>query len=91
MASFHKVIRIWKFKSAANLHCFQREGQLRETTEWDFAIECVLYRGAINLLQIDEMNGYYKASEFNIKVSHSMTRKINRASPGAHQKQTLYT
>ena len=29
MASFHKVIKLLKFKSAANLHCFQWEAQSR--------------------------------------------------------------
>ena len=30
MASFHKVIKLLKFKSAANLHCFQWKAQSRE-------------------------------------------------------------
>ena len=30
MASFHKVIKLLKFKSAVNLHCFQWEAQSSE-------------------------------------------------------------
>ena len=30
MVSFHKVINLLKFKSAANLHCFQWKAQSRE-------------------------------------------------------------
>ena len=30
MASFHKVIKLLKFKSEANLHCFQWKAQSRE-------------------------------------------------------------
>ena len=30
MASFHKVIKLLKFKSPANLHCFQWKAQWRE-------------------------------------------------------------
>ena len=42
MASFHKVIKLLKLKSAANMLCSNGRRNRESSTERDFATECAL-------------------------------------------------
>ena len=42
MASYHKVIKLLKFKSAAKFALFPMGGAIERAIEWDFATECAL-------------------------------------------------
>ena len=66
MASFHKVIKLLKFNSAANLHCFQWEAQSRERDHMRFRIRMRSLDLPLETMQIFACKKLYNF----VKTSH---------------------